>query len=179
MCFCIGTSAWGLIKLAGSSICLFRRPHGPHPPFVSANNCPGGTSPDPNYMWKLDVNNHLMNEADSSKHVYFNYKPQPNKPSSMSRTIKINENNKQGDHCHTGPAHCDKLTFEYASTDYQYFQIKQRTRRDCIGWPRGGGNPYRESATIQVCGSVDSPVKHYTQSPTNYATWFTWEPLKQ
>lgn len=28
----------------------------------------------------------------------------------MSRTIKLNENNKQGYHCHTGPAHCDKLS---------------------------------------------------------------------
>ena len=179
MLFSSGTSAWGLIKPAGSSKCLYYKPHpdSRHPGFLAGNNCPSGSSPDRKYLWKLDVNNYLINEAASNKHAYFNYKVVPNVPSTQSRYIKMNSNNQHGEHCHTGPAKCDKLTFEYSTEDYKYFQIKQRTRRDCIGYHKSGSSS--REAMIQTCGSIDSPVKDYTESSADYATWFTWEPLKQ
>ena len=125
-------------------------------------------------MWKLDANNHLINEADTNKHVYFNYKlpPTGTQPhiQSQSRTIKINENNKEDEHLDFRHEHCDKLTFEYASTDYKYFQIKQRTQRDCIRWDRT-----KISTEIATCWSINSPVKDYRQSSNAFAIWFTWD----
>ena len=130
-------------------------------------------------MWKLDANNYLVNEADSDKHAYFRYKSEFHVRSPRSRNVQLDENSKHGEYCHSGPSLCDKLTFEYSTKDYRYFQVKQRTRRDCIGWLKRYANPNHDVAKITSCGAINSPVKVYTQSPTDYATWFTWEPLKR
>ena len=130
-------------------------------------------------MWRLDANNYLINEADPGKHAYFRYKPEARVSSSTSRNVQLDDNNQHGEYCATGPSLCDKLTFEYSTKDYEYLQIKQRTRRDCIGWKKSYADPNRDVAKIIACGAINSPVKDYRNSPTFYTTWFTWEPKKR